>query len=203
MGWWNDETGAERAARIKGENQAAHHARQQDSKQQEHERRRLEKWESENSRYRRDEYKADLDAWKANPAQYERQYASPYDVPDLPGDPRLEGLRAVHREEPPSEGVPALAVIAVVIIAVFFVLPALFKMVMPVVASVVNTVWIVLLAAVGALTLAWLVLKITAGDDPVRMRRAMLFNPARIGKVIYQVVREQIAERRARKTGAR
>lgn len=100
MGRWNDKTGAERAARIKGENQAAEHARRQNSKEQDYERRHLERWDAENLKYQRSEYEADLAAWKKDPNGYERRYSSPYDVPDMPGLPFPEN------HPPPAARVP-------------------------------------------------------------------------------------------------
>lgn len=210
MGWFSDdETGAERAARIKGENQAAEHSRRHASKEDEREHKQQERWDAENARYQRAEYEADLAAWKKNPAEYERRYSSPFDVPEMPGNPIYDQIRQRHLREqtraqvktqPESGGIPPIVIkIGVGCIVLFFVLPALAKTVLPVVGGFINVVWTILLSAAAALTVAWLVLKLTAGEDPVKVRRAQLFNPLRIGKVVYQVVREHLAERRARK----
>lgn len=206
MGWFDDETGAERAARIKGENQAAEHARRQASKEEEREHKQQERWEAENARYQRAEYEADLAAWKKNPEGYERRYSSPFDVPEMPGNPIYDQIRARYLREqanakaqPESGDTPLIVKLIGGAILLFVVLPALFKMAIPVIGGIIQTVWLIVLCAAAALTVLWLILKLTAGEDPVKNRRAHLFNPVRIGKVVYLVVREHLAERRARK----
>lgn len=204
MGWWDDETGAERAARINGQNQAAHHARRESSKEEEREHKKQERWEAENLRYQRAEYEADLAAWKKNPTEYERRYSSPYDVPDMPGNPEFDRIRERHQREqaqarPQDEEMPAFLKIGLVVLGVIFILPALLQAIMPTVGQVLQIIWLILLGLAGLLTVVWLVLKLTAGDDPKKIHRARLFNPIRIGTIVYQVIREQRAERRARK----
>lgn len=209
MGFWDaEETGAERAARIKGENQAAEHARRQASKEDEREHKQQERWEAENARYRRAEYEADLAAWKKDPTGYERRYSSPFDVEDMPGDPSYDHIRARYQREqtraqarvqPESGDSPLIVKLIGGAILLFVVLPALAKTVLPVIGGFINVVWTILLSAAAALTVLWIILQVTAGEDPVRQRRAQLFNPVRIGKVIYLVVREHLAERRDRK----
>jgi hypothetical protein len=210
MGFWDaEETGAERTARIKGENQAAEHSRRQASKEDEREHKQQERWDAENTRYQRAEYEADLAAWKKNPAEHERRYSSPFDVPDMPGNPIYDQIRARHLREqaraqaktqPESGDSPLIVKLIGGAILLFVVLPALFKMAIPVIGGIVQTIWLIVLCAAAALTVLWLILKLTAGEDPVKNRRAQLFNPVRIGKVIYLVVREHLAERRARKS---
>jgi hypothetical protein len=207
MGWFDDETGAERAAKINGQNQAANHARRQASKEEEREHRQQERWDAENLRYQRAEYEADLAAWKKNPTEYERRYSSPLDVPDMPGNPIYDQIRQRSQREqaraqaqPRDEPMPAFLKIGLVVLGVIFILPALLQAIMPTVGAVLNTIWLIILGAAALLTVLWLVLKLTAGEDPVKVRRARMLNPARIGTVIYQVVREHLAERRARKS---
>ncbi|GAA4034875.1 hypothetical protein GCM10023063_18890 [Arthrobacter methylotrophus] len=207
MGFWDaEETGAERAARIKGENQAAEHARRQASKEEEREHKQQERWDAENLRYQRAEYEADLAAWKKNPAEYERRYSSPFDVPEMPGNPIYDQIRARSQREqaraqaqPRDEPMPAFLKVGLVVLGVIFILPALLQAIMPTVGHVLQIIWLIVLSLAGLLTAVWLVLKLTAGDDPVKLRRAQLVNPVRIGTIIYQVVREHLAERRARK----
>lgn len=207
MGWWDDETGAERAAKINGQNQADNHARRQASREEEREHKQQERWEAENARYQRAEYEADLAAWKKNPTDYERRYSSPFDVPDMPGNPIYDQIRqraqreqARAKAQPQDEPMPAFLKIGLVVLGVIFILPALLQAIMPTVGHVLQTIWLILLSLAGLLTVVWLVLKLTAGEDPVKNRRAQLFNPVRIGTIVYQVVREYLAERRARKS---
>ncbi|MET4144246.1 hypothetical protein [Arthrobacter sp. UYCo732] len=201
MGWlFDDETGAERAARIRGENQAAEHARKRNAKQSDYEQAQYDKWDSDNRKYKHAEYSADLAAFKRNPTTYERQYTSPADVPDMPGEPFFFARRDEAPAAPQSEGMPLIAKIILGIVAVFLILPAILKAIMPMVGAVLNTIWLILLSAVGLLALVWIILKLTAGDDPVKIRRAKKFNPVLLGGLVYQVIREVLAERKARKS---
>jgi hypothetical protein len=106
MGWFDEETGAERAVRIKGENQAAEHARKQDSKQDDYERRQYERWENDNGAYKKAEYAADLAA--ARKPGYERLYRSPADVDDLPGEPFFTVRRTETPAAPQSDDMPVM-----------------------------------------------------------------------------------------------
>lgn len=200
MGWLFDDTGAERAARIKGKNQAAEHARRREARQEDYERNQQVAWEKANWAFKNREYEADLAAWRNNPARYQRQYRSPADVPDLSQEAYF-GSRPTAEPGPPesNELSPTAMKFIVAGIAVALVF-AILQQHMWVIAPIINTVVYVLLSAGFLLVAAWIGLRLTAGDDPVKIRRAALFNPARIAKVIYGVVRDQIAERRARKT---
>lgn len=198
MGWFSDdETGAERAARIRGENQAAEHARKQSARASSEEARILQKWEDENRIYKRTEYKADLDRSKR--PGYERQYYSPADVPDMPGKPWVGGYTSqAPAAAPQEEGVPLIGWVIIGMGLVFGVIPMLLQMAMPIIAGILQAVWLVVLSAVGLLVLAWIILTVTAREDEAMVRRARLFNPLRIGTIFYQVIREHLAERRAR-----
>lgn len=201
MGFWDaEETGAERAARIRGENQAAQHARMRNSKEEDHEKALHAQWSKENIAYKRAEYQADLAAWKKDPNGYERRYDSPADVRDMPGEPFFPIRRDYVPSEPEASGdTPLIVKLIGGAILLFVVLPALFKMAIPVIGGIIQTIWLIVLSLAGLLTVVWLILKLTAGEDPAKLQRAQLFNPLRIGKVIYQVIREHLAERAARK----
>lgn len=198
MGWWSEpDSASERSARLNGQNADRNHqnARTRDDINF------LRRQEADYDKKNWDHKKMAFEAEQRLAARENRvpRFMSPAAVPDMPRPYQPPRHVPVQQEEQGGD-FSWLGILAVGCVVVFFVIPAILSMIAPVLQAAFQIIGTVLMVGAAGLTLTWLVMHFTAKDDPARIHRAKLWNPIRIGRVLWRFGSELLAARRARKT---
>lgn len=190
MGWFS-ETAGERYARLNGENtrRMQQGARERDD---------INHQRSQEATYQRQNWQHKTLTFEAEQrlARSEGRYpiyASPAQVPDMP--------RGGEEQQSSSSDftIPPVAILAVLVIIAGSILMSILAALGPIVDFIIRMAILAIFVGAIALTLVWLVMHFTAKDDPEKIRRAKLFNPVRVAKVLTGFAVDSYKERKARK----
>ncbi|WP_411373284.1 hypothetical protein ACLH0K_08890 [Arthrobacter sp. MPF02] len=123
-------------------------------------------------------------------------FASPAQVPDMP-----RGNEGQQLPVSPFAGILGAGVIVagLVFVLIAALIWSVFALLAPIVGVAIRVIVLLLIVGAAGLTVAWLIMRLTAKDDPAKLHRAKLFNPVRVAKVLVLFVGDWYKERKGRR----